>query len=313
MTELLVHVHEGVGTLTLNRPERINALTRAMVDHLARQLRDWADDRHIDRVELRGAGQRGFCAGADVRALRDAAVAGRADEVLDFLLAEYRLDQLIAEYPKPVVAHLVGISMGGGLGLGMHGTHRIGELGTRWAMPEVAIGLWPDVGVCYELSRTPGHVGEHLVMTGDAIDGASARWAGLLDECPDADPAACALAGWEWIDECYQHEDAVAIVRALEAHPHPDARAASATIRTRSPLSVHVALRAVRRARELPDVARVLDQDRALGRATMADPADFIEGVRAKMVDRDDRPRWRHARLEDVDLAEVDARFAQIA
>lgn len=313
LTELLVEAHAGVGRLTLNRPARINALTRSMVDQMAVQLRVWASDPLITRVELRGAGDRGFCAGADVRALRDAAVAGRADEVVSFLLAEYDLDQLIDEYPKPVVAHLVGISMGGGLGIGMHGTYRIGELGTRWAMPEVAIGLWPDVGVCYELARTPGRVGEHLAMTGEAIDGPSALWAGLLNECRGADPAVSALAKAAWIDQCYQHEDAVAIVRALESHPDHDARAAAATIRTRSPLSVHVALRAVRRARELPDVASVLDQDRALGRATMADPADFIEGVRARMVDRDNQPRWRHDRLEDVDPAEVDARFAQIS
>ncbi|NLH71415.1 MAG: enoyl-CoA hydratase/isomerase family protein, partial [Brooklawnia sp.] len=118
MSELLIGAAAGVGTLTLNRPQRINALTRAMVDQLADQLRDWADDDSITRVELRGAGDRGFCAGADVRVLRDAVLAGRVDEALGFLLAEYDLDQLIAEYPKPVAAHLVGISMGGGLGIG---------------------------------------------------------------------------------------------------------------------------------------------------------------------------------------------------
>ena len=142
------------------------------------------------------------------------------------------------------------------------------------------------------------------------IDGASGYWAGLLDECPGADAGASWLAGAScWIDECYAADDAVTIVQALADHPAPDARASAETIRARSPLSVALALRAVRRARELPDVAAVLDQDRALARTTMADPADFVEGVRAKMVDRDDRPRWRHARLADVDEAEVAARF----
>ena len=311
MSELLIGLESGVGTLTLNRPRRINALTRAMVDQLAEQLRAWADDDNVIRVELAGTGERGFCAGADVRVLRDAVLAGRVDEALGFLLAEYDLDQLIAEYTKPVTAHLVGISMGGGLGIGMHKTRRVGEPGTRLAMPEVAIGLWPDVGVCYELARTPGRVGEHLAMTGDTIDGASAYWAGLLDECPGADAGASWLSGASgWIDECYAADDAVTIVQALGDHPAPDARASAETILTRSPLSVALALRAVRRARELPDVAAVLDQDRSLARTTMADPADFVEGVRAKMVDRGDRPRWRHARLADVEEAEVAARFA---
>lgn len=311
MAEVIFETNAGLGTVMLNRPDRINALTRSMVDRLAEQLQLWASSPQISAVELRGAGERGFCAGADVRALRDAAAAGRPDQVVDFLHAEYDLDQLIAQFPKPVTAHLVGIAMGGGLGLGMHNTHRIGDARTRWAMPEVAIGLWPDVGVCFELARTPGRVGEHLAMTGDAIAGADALWAGLLDECPGVSAESSWLATAGWLDECYAEPDAVGIVTALANHPDPAARAAAETIRTRSPLSVVVALAAVRRARELPDVAAVLDQDRLLGRGFMADPHDFVEGVRAKMVDRDNNPRWRHARLEDVDPAEVSALFDQ--
>lgn len=310
MTELLTDVEAGVGTLTLNRPSRINALSRAMIDQITAQLRAWLDDDRVEQVALRGAGERGFCAGADVRQMRDAIQAGRTDLALDFLFAEYELNQLIAGYPKPVTAHLVGISMGGGLGLGMHNTTRIGSPNTRWAMPEVGIGLWPDVGVCYELSRTPGRIGEHLAMTGAPIDGASALWAGLLDQCPGAQPAESWLAaGAGWIDDCYSGDDPVVIVRALAGHPDPAAQAAAETIRSRSPLSVAVALEAVRRARDLPDVAAVLEQDRVLARTTMADPAEFVEGVRAQLVDRDNQPRWRHARVEDVQPAEVAARF----
>ena len=168
---------------------------------------------------------------------------------------------------------------------------------------QVAVGCGPTSGFrCPDAAAGTGNT--------DIIDGASGYWAGLLDECPGADAGASWLAGAScWIDECYAADDAVTIVQALADHPAPDARASAETIRTRSPLSVALALRAVRRARELPDVAAVLDQDRALARTTMADPADFVEGVRAKMVDRDDRPRWRHARLADVDEAEVAARF----
>lgn len=311
MTELVMaEVGAGVGELTLNRPARINALTRSMIDALADELSAWADDPAIEQVILRGAGERGFCAGADVRELRAQLLAGDGAAVLGFLLAEYDLNLQIARYPKPITAHLTGISMGGGLGLGQHSSRRVGETGTRWAMPEVAIGLWPDVGVCLELSRTPGHVGEYLAMTGQTIDGASALWADLLDECPDADADSSSLAGAQgWIDECFAGADAVAIMAALEASDHPAAHEAAATIRTRSPLSVCVALEAVRRARLMPDVAAVLDQDRALARAMVADPDDFVEGVRARMVDRDNQPRWRHARIEDVTAAEVGVRF----
>ncbi len=311
MSEVLSSATDGVGTLTLNRPSRINALNRAMIDRITHQLRAWQDDDTVTEVVFRGAGERGFCAGADVRAMRDDILAGRTEAALEFLMVEYELNQLIAGYPKPVTAHLVGISMGGGLGLAMHNTRRLGEPGTRWAMPEVGIGLWPDVGICFELSRTPGRVGEHLAMTGDSIDGASALWAGLLHQCPGADPAESWLATASgWIDDCYAGGDAAGIVQALAAHPDPDAQAAAQLIGRRSPLSVAVALQAVRRARELTDVVAVLEQDRVLARTTMEDPADFVEGVRAQLVDRDNQPRWRHASVEDVTPAEVAARFA---
>ncbi len=268
MPDLLVEVDRDLGIITLNRPERINALTHQMVTDLGEQLVVWRDDDRIAAVELRGAGERGFCAGADVRALRDAVLAGRPERMLEFLYAEYDVDALIADYPKPVTAHLVGIAMGGGLGIGQHTSRRVGGLDTRWAMPENAIGLWPDVGVCFELSRTPGRLGEHLAMTGGSLDGASALWAGLLDECPGVDPRASAAAlAQDWIDECYRESDAVQIVAALESHPNPDARSAAETIRARAPFSVHVALEAVRRAAGMASVAEVLMQDRALGRA----------------------------------------------
>ncbi|GAA2179428.1 enoyl-CoA hydratase/isomerase family protein [Brooklawnia cerclae] len=307
--ELLIDKADGVGTITLNRPRRINALSLGMIEELTGRLTSWADDASVSRVVLRGAGERGFSAGADVRWLRDAVLDDQA-AALGFLLAEYRLDALVASFPKPVTAHLVGISMGGGLGLGAHRTYRVGVPATRWAMPEVAIGLWPDVGMCFELSRTPGQVGAHLAMTGDSIDGASALWAGLLDECPGAEASSSSLArAAVWIDECYASDDPVEIVGRLAQHADPAAQEAARTIRSRSPLSVAVALGAVRRAAQLPDVDAVLDQDRALARTTMADPDDFVEGVRAKMVDRDGAPRWRHARLEDVTPTEVEARF----
>lgn len=307
--ELLIDLAGRVGTIVLNRPRRINALSPGMIQQIIEQLGAWASDDAVHEVELRGAGERGFSAGADVRWLHDAVMDDQV-AATEFLLAEYRMDALAASFPKPITAHFWGISMGGGLGLGSHRTRRIGTTAMQWAMPEVGIGLWPDVGMCFELSRAPGELGTHLAMTGGAIDGASALWAGFLDECPGADPGASPLArAATWIDACYAGDDPVEIVGRLAQHADPHAREAAMTIRARSPLSVAVALRAVRRAAKMPSIEAVLEQDRALGRSTMADPADFIEGVRAKMIDRDDRPRWRHARLEDVGPDEVEARF----
>ena len=308
---ILSEISDGTGTLVLNRPERINAVTREMVDRMSQILHSWVDDDSVERVVVRGAGERGFCAGADVRALRDEIVAGHADRALDFLNAEYELEQFIAYYPKPVTSHLSGISMGAGLGIGLHNTTSIGEVGSRWAMPETAIGLWPDVGVCFELSRTPGHLGEYLAMSGETINGAGAYWAGLMTKCDGcADPGDSALAGSrDWIDECFGADSAPAIMAALESHPDRDARAAAAIIRERNPLSVWVALQAVRNARRLAEVAEVFDQDRRLAAGFMANPADFVEGVRAKMVDKDQSPQWSYQRIEDVDPAVVASRF----
>lgn len=309
---VLSEVADGVGTIVLNRPERINAVTRDMVDQLAEILHAWADDDRVEQLVLAGAGQHGFCAGADVRALREQIIAGDADDVLDFLYAEYEMEQFIAYYPKPVTSHLVGIAMGAGLGIGLHNTLSIGEPSTRWAMPETAIGLWPDVAVCFELSRAPGRVGEYLAMSGETIDGASAWWAGLLTQCRGCgEPEASALAGAsDWIDECFGAERAAEMIALLEGHTNPDARAAAAVIRQRNPLSVCVALQAVRNARQMTEVSKVFDQDRRLATSFMAHPDDFVEGVRAKLVDKDQNPQWSYARIEDVDPAVVTSRFA---
>lgn len=311
-SDVLTTVHQQVGTITLNRPGRINALTTQMMRTMAVTLDAWADDDRVERVEIRGAGERGLCAGADVRVMRDQILSGRADLALEFLMTEYDLDEQIYRFGKPITGHLVGIAMGGGLGLAQHTSRRIGGADTRWAMPETAIGLWPDVGVCFELSRAPGQSGAYLAMTGESIDGASASWAGFLDEAEGVTAEAVATS-WlasnrAWIDECFVGDDAQQICQRLADHDSPQARSAAATIAQRSPLSVCLALEAVRRATRMADVAVVLDQDRVLGRTVCADPDDFVEGVRAKMVDKD-RPRWRHASLAEVTRAEVLARF----
>ncbi|HSN43321.1 MAG TPA: enoyl-CoA hydratase/isomerase family protein, partial [Propionibacteriaceae bacterium] len=238
-------VDDGVGRIRLNRPRAINALTHDMCLAVERQLLAWVDDDAVSEVELSGEGERGLCSGADVRALREHVLTEPA-RAIAFFTDEYRLDALIADYPKPFTALMHGICMGGGLGLSLHASRRVGTATTQLAMPETTIGLFPDVGSCYHLARCPGEVGAHLAMTGVAIDAASALWAGLIDELPDADPSTpCVLArDASWIDECYVGDAASGILARLEAHDDPRAREAGALIRTKSPWSVCVSLEA---------------------------------------------------------------------
>lgn len=293
MSEVITEVEAGTGRITLNRPQAINALTLEVLHDLEQTLLDWRADEAVERVVLTGAGERGYCAGADVRQLREL-VLRNAAEAFAFLVDEYRLDALIADYPKPFSTEFFGVSMGGGLGLGLHGSRRIGGQQLRLAMPETGIGLWPDVGVNYELARTPGRVGEYLAMTGEAIDGPSAVWAGLLDTAPGGDPADSLLAGrQDWIDECFAAASAEQVLAALAGHHDPEARRTGELIAGRSPLSVCVSLEALRRARLAEDVHQVLDQDLALASHFVVE-SDFVEGVRAQLIDKDRSPHWAH-------------------
>lgn len=307
------HVADGVGHVELNRPRAINALSIDMMVRLDVVLSAWAHDDTVTAVELHGRGERGFCSGADVREIRQL-ILDASPRAAGFFEREYRLNALLAAYPKPLTAHLHGISMGGGLGLAEHASRRIAADDLRWAMPEVTIGLFPDCGVLYELARTPGEVGAWLAMTGESIDAASALWAGLVDEVTGAIPGGavdeeCALSRDQWwINECFTGDDAAAILHRLETHESEDARRCAELIRTRSALSVCVTLEALRRAALAPDVATVLRQDAALARSFI-EASDFCEGVRAQLVDKTRDPHWWFARVEDVPRELVEARF----
>lgn len=304
--ELLTEIRDGVGYLTLNRPRAINALSVEMMAGMSAVLTAWASDPAVARVELSGAGERGLCAGADVRVLRDIVLSG--GDYGEFFDIEYALDLLIATYPKPYVAHQRGITMGGGLGISAHGSRRIAYPDTKFAMPETIIGFTPDVGVAWILAHAPGQVGTHVALTGTSVGASDGVWLGLADEVHgDAAPGVLA-ENRDWIDDCYAFDDAARVVAALEKHPNPRARAAATQLRQRSPLSVAVTLAALRRVPAMSGVADVLEQDRRLARHLIGGP-DFAEGVRAQLVDKDKRPQWTHARIEDVTLGEVEACF----
>jgi enoyl-CoA hydratase len=330
MTEDVLYARDGhLGRILLNRPRVINALTGDMVISVLAQLENWAQDDAVAAVSVQGAGERGLCAGGDIRAMRTALMQG--PDAVQFWAHEYHMNAVIGSYPKPFVAFMDGIVMGGGVGISAHGSLRLVTERSRVAMPETAIGYYPDVGSLFLLSRAPGEIGTHLAMTGLSVGGADAVGCGLADAVVDSRdiPALVArLAAGEsldsgvgststvgalaaernWVDSCYAGNDPVTIARALRGHPAPGAQQAGDVLRTRSPMAVAVALEAIRRAGRMDTLGQVLEQDLTLA-GTFSGSVDLVEGVRALLVDRDNAPRWRHRLLEDVDPAEVAGLF----
>ncbi|MFB9731955.1 enoyl-CoA hydratase/isomerase family protein [Ornithinimicrobium kibberense] len=334
--EVLYAVDGPLGRVRLNRPRAINALDRPSIDSLHQQLAAWAADDRVAAVVLDGAGERGLCAGGDVRALRESVLGGRPEEAVDYWRAEYAVNALVASYPKPYVAWMDGIVMGGGVGVSAHGSLRLVTERTRLAMPEVIIGFFPDVGGLHPLAQAPGETGTHVALTGEPVGGADAVLLGLADvvvpadaqdrvlellrDRPDAGAAEVAEAAgrpgdgppWlaahrSWIDRCYAGDDAAVILQRLSEDPDPAAQEAGRTVATRSPFSVAVTLEALRRAATMT-LEEVLAQDLRLG-ATFATHPDFAEGVRAQLVDKDRTPRWTHGSVADVPRQEVLAAF----
>jgi enoyl-CoA hydratase len=338
VSEVLVRVEDGVGRITLNRPRAINALNLAMVRVIDAALAGWADDSTVRLVLLDGAGERGLCAGGDIRGLYDAACVGDMQLAQDFFRAEYRLNARIAGYPKPYVALMDGITMGGGIGLSAHGSHRVVTERSRLAMPEVGIGFVPDVGGTWLLGRVPGHMGVHAALTGGQFGAADAIECGLADVCvgservpalavalancvTGADVSAC-LAGFaiepppgkfaenaSWIATCYAAERVEDIVSALAACPVAGARQAAADIAGKCPFSLKMTLRALRAARGYGRLEPCLELEYRLALACLARP-DFREGVRAAVVDKDRHPRWSPDSLAGVTADMVDDAFA---
>jgi len=306
--EVLAGVEAGVGHLVLNRPRAINALTPAMIDALAEQLSAWAFDDRIERVLLTGAGERGLCSGADVRALRELALAG--DPGADrFFAHEYRLNAMIANYPKPYEARMTGITMGGGLGVSAHGSVRVVDATSQFAMPETGIGLFPDVGMLWYLSRA-GAAGMYLALPGLPVDGATAMHLGLADTWQGDDGPPEPALGEDWVSECFTADGPSEILQRLEGDWDTQAPGqCAAVLRTRCPLSVAVTWEALRRATTMT-LEQVLAQDLVLA-TYFVHHSDFAEGVRAQLVDKDRAPRWSHPRLEDVTPPDVSQAFGE--
>lgn len=308
--ELAASVRGSVATVTLDRPSNHNALTLGMIEGLAGWLDAWERDARVRMVVLRGAGDKAFCAGGDVRALREGDLAANAR----FMAAEYALDYRIHMYPKPVVALIDGIVMGGGMGLAQGARVRIVGGRTRMAMPETAIGLFPDVGGSHFLARVPGHVGLYLGLAGPTIRAADAIYCGLADEYVGEAP----LVPGEVermrpaIDRHFGHASVQEILDSLRAEHAPEfrewaARAAGALERA-SPTMLTVTLEQIRRGASL-GLADCFRMELNLVHGCF-EHGEFREGVRAMLVDKDKSPRWNPPTLDRVDPAVVRRFFA---
>ena len=326
----------AAGLVTLNRPEALNAITSGMVHGLAQALDAWEADPEVTRVVVKGAGGKAFSAGGDIRALYLAGREGRHEEALAFWRSEYLLNIRIKRYPKPYIALIDGIVMGGGVGLSLHGSHRVAGERYRFAMPEVGIGFFPDVGATWALPRLPGETGMYLALTGERVGNGDAGTLGLATHTvPSAALAeveerliagepvdgllsalATAVAGGPIaaerpaIDRCFAGGTVDAILDGLDRDGSPFATATAATIRSKAPSSVRIAFEQVRRGRDLTFEAAMATEFRIVSRI-LAGP-DFYEGVRAAIIDKDGRPRWRDASLADVDEAWVQSHFADL-
>lgn len=342
---VLIEVRNRVGYLTLNRPAGLNAVTLEMVRMLHRQLQQWADDQDVVAVVLRGAGEKAFCAGGDIRSLYDSYKSGDSLH-REFFEEEYALDQYIHAYSKPLMALMNGFVLGGGMGLVQGASLRVISERTRMGMPEVGIGYFPDVGGSYFLSRLPDNLGIYMGLTGNHVSSADALYAGLADysvlyeqfdeleqaldrqdwsaptvqaltnllvsmgctELPDPPFAALAPA----IEQHFAHDSVAAIRQSLAEEIRPAYRDWAAetlkVIDSRSPLSLSVTLEMLRRGPTL-SLADCFAMELKLDRQWF-DQGDIIEGVRALIVDKDRNPRWNPPTLKEVTPERVAAFFA---
>ncbi|MBU1347338.1 MAG: enoyl-CoA hydratase/isomerase family protein [Alphaproteobacteria bacterium] len=332
--EVITRIEGSVGRITLNRPKALHALNLSMCEAMTAALMDWRDDAAVTSVLIDHSGERGFCAGGDIRMIAESG-ATDAVEARAFFLSEYRLNHLMFEYPKPITAIVDGIVMGGGVGISEPAKVRIATERTTYAMPETGIGLFPDVGGGWFLPRLPGETGTWLALTGARLKAADTVALGihthfvasgeietvkadLIARGPDAvaDHATAAgsaplAAHREAIDRLFAHDTLEAIFAALEADGSDWALAQLATLKTKSPQSLKVTLRQLRAGRAMTDFAEVMAMEYRLG-GRVVRTHDFQEGVRAVIVDKDNSPGWSPATVEGVTAGDLDALFAPL-
>lgn len=330
-------VEGQAGRIRLNRPKALHALNEAMCRGVLDALEQWREDPHVAVVLVDHAEGRGFCAGGDIRLMAESG-AGDGAAARSFFATEYRMNHRLFTYAKATVAFLNGVVMGGGVGIALPCRWRVATENTKFAMPETAIGLFPDVGGGWYLSRLPGRIGQYLALTGARLSGAECQALGLathylpaaeleeakarisaeplqseaiLTELSVEPPAADILQHRERIDRLFASDHLEEVFAALEADDGAWAAEQLATVRKRSPLSMKVSLKLLLDGATMPTFEDEMRQEYAVASHIVQRP-DFAEGVRAVIVDKDHAPRWEHARPEDVSEHVIDRIFAPL-
>ncbi|WP_346914021.1 enoyl-CoA hydratase/isomerase family protein [uncultured Roseibium sp.] len=322
--DILFEQRGAAGFITLNRPQALNALNHGMVTAMARQLTAWAGDDGISHVVICGEGEKAFCAGGDIRSIYDAKIAGETG-LADFFHDEYLLNAQIKSYPKPYISLIDGIVMGGGVGVSVHGSHRVGTENTMFAMPETGIGFFPDVGGTWFLPRMPKETGTYCALSAGRLKQADALETGVLthatsreklpalmealEQAADVDAA---LAGFhvdtepsdlmtraDLIEEVFSAPTVTDVMNRLDACGDPWGQKVAAGIRSKSPTSVHLAFEQMRRGAKLDFSGCMRLEYRIVTK--ILEGHDFFEGVRALLVDKDQSPKWQPNRLDQID------------
>ena len=329
--DILIRKRGRAGRITLNRPRALNAVTYDMCLAIERALDGWRDDPEVALVVIDAAGEKAFSAGGDIAEMYRTASRGDYDYGRRFWADEYRMNAKIANYPKPYIAFMQGFTMGGGVGVSCHGSHRIVGESSRIAMPECGIGLVPDVGGSLLLARAPGRLGEYLGTTGSRMGPGDAIYAGFADHyIPEArwpaliaaleetgEPALIGAATREApesplkaqqakADHFFAGETIADIAHALEHAGGDFAEATLKTLRRQCPLSLACAIQIIHRVRGLGSIEAALEQEYRFTYRS-AEMGDFVEGIRAAIIDKDRNPRWQHAAIEDVTEPDVSA------
>ncbi len=342
--DILFERRGAVALITLNRPRALNALTLEMIEVLHPRLDAWADDPEVPAVVIRGAGDRAFCAGGDVLHIYEGRQDGRNPFGEAFFREEYSLNRRVKTFPKPYIALIDGVTMGGGVGISVHGSHRVATERTLFAMPETGIGLFPDVGGSYFLPRLPGHLGLFLGLTGWRIKAADCLYCGIATSYLDSaglEAMIEALAAADWnarpaagvvdrvlsehrsdpgppplaeardvIERCFSADSIEAIVERLRGEADPWSEKALGMLEKASPTSLKLTFRQLQKGRDMGFDEAMIMEYRLSQACTAGD--DLYEGVRAVVVEKDQAPAWRPASLAEVSDATIEEAFAPL-
>lgn len=337
--EILFDTRGRVGLVTLNKPRALNALSMVMVEALHPQLIAWADDDAIDAVVIRGAGEKAFCAGGDIRDMYEQR---GSDFGARYYAAEYLLNVAIHTYPKPYIALMDGVTMGGGAGVSIHGSHRVVTERTLFAMPETGIGLFPDIGASWFLSCCPGQIGMYLGLTGHRMKAADCLYAGIGDYYVDSasqdallaafaeaeslderkvveilrahagDPGAAPLAEHrEAIDRCFAGNSVADILSSLQAEGTDWAADQLAALAHKSPTALKLTFRQLRLGPNIQSIADIMAMEYRMAVRSYTG-VDLFEGIRAVVIDKDGAPQWTPDRLDAVGEADLDEYFEPV-